>query len=218
MNSVTPISSLTETMQSMLMDKEGKQKSINTIGEDIIGDIRFSLETIQKRSEGLLKFVETYRKLTRVPKPTPEPVDLKALFSSVEKLMQEPLAQKGIEMEVVIYSLATHAPLDRNLIEQVLINLITNSVHALEGRPEPKVSLMAYRNDRSLIIEVRDNGKGIGEKELNEIFVPFFSTRKDGSGIGLSLSKQIVSLHGGTIKVASKVGVGTSFYLSFSGR
>jgi nitrogen fixation/metabolism regulation signal transduction histidine kinase len=218
MNSVTPISSLTETMQSMLMDKEGKQKSINTIGEDIIGDIRFSLETIQKRSEGLLKFVETYRKLTRVPKPTPEPVDLKALFSSVEKLMQEPLAQKGIEMEVVIYSLATHAPLDRNLIEQVLINLITNSVHALEGRPEPKVSLMAYRNDRSLIIEVCDNGKGIGEKELNEIFVPFFSTRKDGSGIGLSLSKQIVSLHGGTIKVASKVGVGTSFYLSFSGR
>ena len=215
MNSVTPIASLTETMQGMLVNRNGEQPPAGDISEETITDIRFSLETIQKRSEGLLKFVETYRKLTRVPKPNLETVALKELFASVERLMQESTTAQGVEMSVSIDQTASHALLDRTLIEQVLINLVTNSIHALEGRADPKVSLSAYRTDGLLTIEVHDNGKGIPQKELNEIFVPFFSTKKNGSGIGLSLSKQIVSLHSGTIKVTSKEGVGTSFYLSF---
>lgn len=217
MNSVTPISSLTETMQGMLVNRDGKQTPAGDISEETIADIRFSLETIQKRSEGLLKFVETYRKLTRVPRPTLETVGVNDMFTSVERLMHETLARHDIALTVSIDPVTLHAQLDRTLIEQVLINLITNSIHALEGQPDPKVSLSAYRTDGLLTIEVRDNGVGIPRKELNEIFIPFFSTKKNGSGIGLSLSKQIVSLHGGTIKVSSQEGKGTSFYLSFVG-
>src|SRR5690606_14997455 len=129
--------------------------------------IRFSLETIQKRSVGLLKFVETYRKLTRVPKPNLETVALNELFASVERLMKESITAHGIEMSIGIDSTATQAQLDRTLIEQVLINLVTNSIHALEGHANPKVSLSAYRTNGMLTIEVHDNGKGIPPKELN---------------------------------------------------
>lgn len=215
MNSVTPIASLTETMQGMLTSPGGAQIQAGDISEETIGDIRFSLETIQKRSEGLLKFVDTYRKLTRVPKPVLEPVNLSELLASVERLMHESLSRNGISMSVEIDPNVIPVRVDRILIEQVLINLITNSIHALEGRPSPAVVMYAYTTGGSLTIEVRDNGKGIPQKELNEIFIPFFSTKKDGSGIGLSLSRQIVSLHGGTIKVSSHEGKGTSFYLTF---
>lgn len=215
MNSVTPIASLTETMQGLLTTGGGHQRKAADIGEETVSDIRFSLETIQKRSEGLLKFVDTYRKLTRVPRPTLEPVDLKDVFGSVERLMNDSLSQHDIRMSVEIEPGIKQVVLDRVLIEQVLINLITNSIHALQGRPAPFVRLSAYTTGGPLTIEVHDNGKGIPAKELNEIFVPFFSTKKEGSGIGLSLSKQIVSLHGGTIKVNSQEGKGTTFYLRF---
>ena len=217
MNSVTPISSLTETMQTMLENKQGEQRAISDLNEDTISDIRFSLKTIQKRSEGLLNFIDTYRKLTKVPKPTLASVDVKELLLGVEKLMHEQLSRNGISIDINVMSTASHASLDRTLIEQVLINLITNSIHALKERTDPLITLNAYKESNYVTIEVRDNGKGIPEKELNDVFIPFFSTKKDGSGIGLSLSKQIVSLHGGNIKVRSRSGEGTSFYLSFRG-
>ncbi len=216
MNSVTPIASLTETMQSMLSTRDGSQRQEADISEETVADIRFSLETIQKRSEGLLKFVDTYRKLTRVPRPTLEPVDINEMFAAVERLMSDSLSQNGIALSFEVKPGIGSVLLDRSLIEQVLINLLTNSMYALEGRPDPYVHLSAYTTGGSLTIEVRDNGKGIPTKEVSEIFVPFFSTRKGGSGIGLSLSKQIVSLHGGTIKVNSQEGKGTSFYLRFA--
>lgn len=215
MNSVTPISSLTETMQSMLSDREGKQKPLEALNEETIGDIRFSLKTIQKRSEGLLDFVESYRTLSKVPKPAPEPVDVAVLFGNLKDLMHHALTRQDIQLITAVENNALTVMLDPVLIEQVLINLITNSTHALEGRPSRTVVLKAYTADRAPVIEVTDNGKGIPEKELKEIFVPFFSTKKNGSGIGLSLSKQIMSLHGGSIKVTSVPGSGTSFYLRF---
>jgi C4-dicarboxylate-specific signal transduction histidine kinase len=143
-----------------------------------------------------------------------EPVDLKDLLFSVEKLMHEELMKHDIAMDINVNLPNTSLRLDRTLIEQVLINLITNSIHALEGRPKPIITLNASQEGQATIIEVHDNGKGITEKELNEIFIPFFSTKKEGSGIGLSLSKQIISLHGGNVKVKSKAGEGTSFYLN----
>lgn len=214
MNSVTPISSLTETMQSMLENKNGNQKTVEELNDETITDIRFSLNTIQKRSEGLLNFVDTYRKLTKVPKPVMEAVDVKELLLSTENLMHDQLSKHDIAMEINVNIPNALVRMDRTLIEQVLINLITNSIHALEGRPNPNITINASQDGSSTVIEVRDNGKGIHEKELKEIFIPFFSTKKEGSGIGLSLSKQIISLHGGNIKVKSKAGEGTSFYLS----
>lgn len=214
MNSVTPISSLTETMQGFLKDKAGNEKQLHELKQETISDISFSLNTIQKRSDGLLHFIENYRKLTRVPKPNPEKVNAGSFLEAVRNLMSEELTRKNITLTV------SAAPdleigMDPALVEQVLINLVTNSIHALQHSPAPHIGLRAYRTDKQTVIEVADNGKGISPKELGEIFIPFFSTKKDGSGIGLSLSKQIMSLHGGSITVQSEVDKCTSFFLHF---
>jgi len=113
------------------------------------------------------------------------------------------MSKNKILLNVEVNTTTEVVPMDRILVEQVLINLISNSIHALEGRPEPRIVLSAYDAERSLIIEVYDNGCGISDKVLDHIFVPFFSTRQEGSGIGLSLSKQIMSSHGGSITVRS---------------
>jgi two-component system, NtrC family, nitrogen regulation sensor histidine kinase NtrY len=215
MNSVTPISSLTETMQGMLTDKNGKQKDLSSINDETITDVRFSLNTIQKRSEGLFDFVENYRKLTRVPKPVKEKIRVHSFLLSMEGLMKQQLIQHQIQLSVSANDKELVIDADQTLLEQVIINLITNSIHALENRSNKEIKLKAYTQENFKIIEVTDNGKGIPEKELKEIFIPFFSTRQEGSGIGLSLSKQIMSAHEGSIRVKSEVGIGTSFYLYF---
>jgi two-component system nitrogen regulation sensor histidine kinase NtrY len=213
MNSVTPISSLTETMQSFLENSSGKEKPLVELKQETISDIRFSLNTIQKRSDGLLHFVENYRKLTKVPKPVPEKLLLKQFLNGLEKLMAPELTRKNISF--IVKSDDSSVEIDPVLIEQVLINLTTNSLHALENIVNAKIEIKGYTKEKQTVIEVTDNGKGIHPKELSEIFIPFFSTKKEGSGIGLSLSKQIMSLHGGSIKVRSEVNTGTTFYLHF---
>jgi signal transduction histidine kinase len=213
MNSITPIVSLTETMQGMLSDKNGNQRTINAMTDDSISDIRFSLNTIQNRSEGLLQFVENYRKLTKLPKPKPELTNINTFLLGIEKLMTESLQRQQIELSLNVPDTALSANFDPALMEQVVINLITNSANALEGRSNKRIALKAYAAESQIVIDVSDNGKGIPEKDLKEIFIPFFSTRKEGSGIGLSLSKQIISQHGGRIKVKSIPDQGTSFSL-----
>ena len=213
MNSVTPIASLTETMQSLLTDKNGQPKPADHITPETLGDILFSLATIHKRSDGLLDFVENYRQLTRVPKPVMATVNVGEFLQTIEKLMKPNLVRQDIALSLSVVPDTLQASFDATLLEQVFINLVTNSTHALEGRPSKRIDLRAFRVENHLRLEVADNGKGIPEKELQEIFVPFFSTKKEGSGIGLSLSKQIVSLHGGTLKVASTPGEGTTFYM-----
>ena len=215
MNSVTPIASLSETMQTMLTDKSGGQKPSEIIGDGTIKDIRFSLNTIQKRSERLIDFVENYRKLSRVPKPVLQPVYVHTLLLNIENLMREEMARNSIALTTEFENEKLRLQLDPALIEQVLINMLKNSVHALQEKSGKKIRIKTYAEESAVIIEINDNGKGISAKELKEIFVPFFSTKKDGSGIGLSLSKQIMSMHGGRIRVSSVVNEGTSFYLVF---
>ncbi len=215
MNSVTPISSLTETMKGMLEDRGGKQKVKKEIGEETIADLRFSIETIHKRSEGLLGFVETYRKLTKIPIPSKTSISVHQLITSIHRLMKGDLETRKIEVNILVDPVDLEANLDEKLIEQVLINLITNSSHALEGIEQPAIQLTAAQKGNKVMIVVKDNGKGIPPEVLPEIFVPFYSTKKEGSGIGLSLSKQIMHLHGGSIRVESTPERGTSFYLNF---
>jgi nitrogen fixation/metabolism regulation signal transduction histidine kinase len=215
MNSVTPISSLTETAQSMLRNKDGKLRKAAELTDQMMSDIEFSLRTIQKRSEGLLQFVETYRTLSRIPKPVLAPVEIRSLFAAIEQLMREEMSKSEILLQVKINTTTEVIPMDRTLVEQVLINLISNSTHALAGRLDPKIVLSVYDVEERLIIEVYDNGCGISDKVLAHIFVPFFSTRQEGSGIGLSLSKQIMSAHGGSITVKSIPDVETRFFLKF---
>jgi two-component system, NtrC family, nitrogen regulation sensor histidine kinase NtrY len=214
MNSVTPISSLTETLEAILHDKSGNTKPVNHLTDDNLDDIRFSLQTIRKRSDGLLHFIDNYRKLTKVPRPHKETINLKAFFKDIQSLMTPTLREKNIDLQSdipgdpVVYA-------DPVLLEQTVLNLITNSIHAVSETAKKSIGISVYLEDQYLIIKISDTGKGIPSKELSEIFIPFFSTKKDGSGIGLSLSKQIMSLHGGSIQVKSEEGVGTEMFLRF---
>ena len=215
MNSITPITSLTETMQSML-SSDGKQKSLGSLDDETIGDLLFSLKTIEKRSNGLLDFVGDYRRLTRVPQPSFELIDLDELTQGIESLMRPTLEKQNIDMNITNDKALNKLSLDPNLIEQVLLNLITNSMHAVEEVENPMIEIHCTQKNTSTFIAVTDNGIGIQEKELQEIFTPFFSTKKEGSGIGLSLSKQIMHLHQGRISVHSVPNQKTTFVLQFT--
>jgi len=212
MNSVTPISSLTETMQ-MMLQTESKPKQASELTDQTINDLSFSLKTIQKRSDGLLNFVEDYRRLTKVPKPQLENIVVKDLLENVIQLMSAELKGKNITIKINAEAGFTIL-MDRNLVEQVLINLVKNGMEALDGIEKPELILNAYAARDQDTIEISDNGIGIDPEEMNDIWVPFYTTKDSGSGIGLSLSKQVMKLHHGNITLSSEPGC-TKFKLSF---
>lgn len=212
MNSVAPISSLANTLQGRL--KQFKQEIPDPTG--IAEDLELGIDTIRKRSEGLLKFTETYRNLNKITKAALAKVFISGLFDNIHRLMQPTLEQKNIDVNVILKDPLLSVEIDAGLIEQVLINLILNAIDAVKTISEPKIVLSAYTdNDSKVIIKVADNGAGMPEDMLEQIFIPFFSTKKNGNGIGLSLCKQIMMVHKGTITVQSKVNEGTAFYLKF---
>jgi two-component system, NtrC family, nitrogen regulation sensor histidine kinase NtrY len=212
MNSVAPISSLAHTLQGML--KQFKLETPNPAG--ITEDLELGIDTIRKRSEGLLKFTETYRNLNKISKAALSKVFISSLFDNLHRLMQPTLEKKNIEVTVILKDPLLSVEIDAGLIEQVLINLLLNAIDAVKCSPEPKIVLTAYTdNDNKIIIKVADNGTGMPEDVLEQIFIPFFSTKRNGNGIGLSLCKQIMMVHKGTITVQSKVNEGTAFYLRF---
>lgn len=209
MNSVTPISSLASTVNSIL-------SSGNNLESDSIEDIRSAVSTIQKRSEGLIHFVENYRNLTKIPKPNFEIFPIKNLLDSVTNLMAKEFEDNNIEFFTKAQPDSLELTADPEMIEQVLINLLLNAKHALRQTTNGKVSISSYLDDRGkIIIRVEDNGPGISNEIIEKIFIPFFTTKKDGSGIGLSLSRQIMRSHGGNIRVNSRIGEGTVLTLRF---
>ena len=213
MNSVTPITSMSETML-MLLEENKQPKRIDELDEETLEDIRFSLKTIQKRSDGLLHFVEDYRKLTKIKSLDPETVSAKDLISSIEKLLKSDLDKEGIQLSTKIEA-GLNIRMDRKLIEQVLINLIANAKHAVEKADQPKIMINAYSDFRHKYISITDNGLGVELSKQEQIFIPFFSTKEKGSGIGLSLSKQIMKKHNGDLILSSQPGEGATFFLEF---
>ena len=214
MNSITPIASLASTAHGLLKDERECElpESLN----ETIGDVRHAVNTIEKRSKGLLTFIENYRKLTRIPKPDFKIVSVKDLFERVEHLMKDQFQAHSIEFKKQIDPLSLSLTADQALIEQVLINLCKNAVEALNGVARPKIKLKAGTDAHgNPVIKVIDNGRGIPEDVAGRIFIPFFTTRPQGSGIGLSLSRQIISLHRGTIGVTSKPNEKTVFKMRF---
>ncbi|MFT3823432.1 MAG: HAMP domain-containing sensor histidine kinase [Chitinophagaceae bacterium] len=212
MNSVAPISSLAETLKNRL------HESINNLEKDpaTLEDLELGIDTIKRRSEGLLKFAETYRNLNKITTLNLKKVYIRDLFESLHYLMLPTLEQKGIEIEIILKDPDLSMDADTNLVEQVLINLLVNAMEAVKERQEPRIVLSGYlASNRKTIIKIADNGSGMPEELLDKIFVPFFSTKKSGSGIGLSLCKQIMLLHRGTIQVQSVEGEGTAFMLVF---
>lgn len=209
MNSITPISSLAATASGIIKTVPGSaldQESIEDVGE--------ALKTIQRRSEGLTSFVNKFRDISKIPKPNFTAVRVSELFYRIRLLAEQIISERKISLSFSISPENLEIIADPGLIEQVLINLITNSVHALAETLNGEINLSAGINDRGrAVLKVYDNGPGISEEVIDRIFVPFFSTKKDGSGIGLSISQSIIRAHNGNIWVHSKPGEGTSFFI-----
>lgn len=213
MNSVSPITLLSKSLIN-LFEEETKNKKIPDLSEDQVKKLLRGMHTINRRSKGLSKFVEDYRNLTQLSVPNIQTLPVNALFQDIEILFREEMSLKNIGFELS-YSEQSTLLADKNLIEQAIINLIKNAIHSVESCESPKIILAHTNTRKQCIISVADNGPGIPEEILDSIFIPFFTTRKEGSGIGLSLSRQIMRLHNGTITVASKENDTTTFSLEF---
>lgn len=212
MNSIAPISSLSDTLQAHVQEAMDQPEHSPVNLEDLSSGIR----SISKRSEGLMKFAKTYRSLNKVTQLNRTSIRSGELFANIRVLMQPSLENRQIGMQFASPSPDLELEIDTYLIEQVLINLILNAMDACENVREGQVHISALRSDSGKpVIRVADNGTGIPEEILETIFVPFFSTKKKGSGIGLSLCKQIMTLHGGQIQVRSREGAGTEMRLVF---
>lgn len=214
MNSIAPISSLAATVRG---DLEHKIDLHAEVSPQDLEDYLLALGTIEKRSEGMINFVSDFRSLAHIPTPKFQTVQLKKLFEQLATLLQHQFDNHQIIFKTKIEPDELILFGDANLIEQVLINLIQNAIHAVEEAVMRVISLEAFIDETGkIIIEVTDSGKGIEEEALSKIFIPFFTTKKSGSGIGLSLSKQIMRRHKGNIQVRSKLGQGTTFKLIFN--
>lgn len=215
MNSITPISSLTSTADCLLMNYMA-EKNISEEDSEDLEDIRGAVQTINKRSKGLIHFVDTYRNLTKIPKPNFKVAPIIQILDNIMKLFSDEAKSKKIKLTLDINPDNIVINADAQLIEQVIINLVKNSIQALSGQPDAKIELRAFYNQRSRpTIQVIDNGKGIVKEVLDKIFIPFFTTKTTGTGIGLSLSRQILRLHNGSINGRSEPGKETVFTLTF---
>jgi len=216
MNSITPISSLSATLDHMLKDHIAAGNEETKMDMETVKEVQKAIETINKRSNGLLHFVNTYRNLTRTTKPSFSKIQVSELFKSVSGLMENELTSKNIQLLVRVDPPSLEVSVDEQLIEQVLINLIQNSINALDKKPDAHIKMRGFLNRRGRpSIQVCDNGAGILKEVLDKIFIPFFTTKPSGSGIGLSLSRQILRLHGGTITATSVPDKETIFTLTF---
>jgi len=211
MNSVAPISSLADTLKNRLQSPEIANSPVSSQLEDL----ELGVDTIKRRSEGLLKFTESYRSLNKITKLDLTKILVRNLFENLNNLMRPTLEKKNIELEIILRDPTLAIEADINLIEQVLINLVVNAIEAVKDREEPRITLSAELQNNKTLVKVSDNGLGMPPELLDKIFIPFFSTRKTGSGIGLSLCKQIMLLHKGNIQVQSTEGVGSAFVMQF---
>lgn len=216
MNSITPISSLASTVQEMMFVDPDADLRLKELDQEDMDGIGSALKTIQKRSQGLLNFVEIYRNLTRIPKPNFRYFEVKELFERSSELMKPKMDNHKIQCTLKVMPDDLKITADPDLVDQVIINLMLNAIDAVSEIQNPQIFIMAYKNDSGrVLIEISDNGSGIKPDILDKIFMPFFTSKKTGSGIGLSLSRQIMSLHKGAISVRSTPRDGTTFTLTF---
>jgi len=216
MNSITPIASLSSTLENMLKGYSKNPGGKTVVDNDNISEIENALLTINKRSNGLLHFVDTYRNLTRIPKPNFTFFKVKLLFDNITLLLGDELKKLGIKFASHIDPEQLEITADEQLIEQVLINLVKNSIHALKGRNNAEIRMLAFYNKHGrYTIQIIDNGPGILPDVLDKIFIPFFTTNPSGSGIGLAISRQIMRQHNGMITAYSQPEKETIFTLTF---
>lgn len=208
MNSITPVVSLAATTDKLLVGSEA-------LDTDTREDVQMAIQAIQKRSESLLNFTDTYRKLTKIPPPQLQLTDLTIMINRLVVLFKPMLEERQVELIKEYPKNVQLVQVDPELLEQVLINLLKNAFEAVNGHTEAKVVIaLTQSNDGTSTLEIADNGPGIPPDVLDKIFIPFFTTKSNGSGIGLSLSRQIIHLHKGTLKARSEMGGGSVFTIT----
>ncbi|MEM1408702.1 MAG: ATP-binding protein [Bacteroidota bacterium] len=212
-NSAIPISTLTEVVNQMITENNGELKDLSTLDQEDLADLKIGLKTVQKRSKGLVSFVNAYGELAKIPQPKFQKVDLKQLTNDVVTLLQHDMKKSNITLKNEVQ--ANLMQIDPELVEQVLINLIKNAKEAVHGREQGKIVVRSTTEAGRTLLSVIDNGSGIDTETLENIFVPFFTTKKEGSGIGLSLSRQIMRAHKGDLVVQSQLDKGSEFSLVF---
>jgi two-component system, NtrC family, nitrogen regulation sensor histidine kinase NtrY len=217
MNSLTPVSSLTRTAQVLLQDLQGRLGDRPDVAEDM-QDAGQAIDTVARRSDGLLRFVERYRQFTQVPRPELQRLRLQEVLDRMQRLMAPAMAEKRVRFQAAVQPAGLELSADLDLLDQVLINLLKNALEAVGGRTDACITLTAGLDEAShVVISVADNGPGIPAEIAERIFVPFYTTRRDGSGVGLSLARQIMLAHGGSIALANPQAEtgGASFRLRF---
>lgn len=216
MNSTGPIISSIDTIREFLTDEQTKEaKQLSKLNQETIADVLSGIDIIKERSIGLSEFVSTFRSLTISPQIKLQKFKVEALFVHIRFLLSDKLKGNNIQLETIVSPANLEIMADQKLIEQVILNLLYNAVDALEFTPDKQIRLIALRDLNSQpVIQVIDNGKGISEELMDKIFIPFFTTKENGSGIGLSISSQIMQLHGGTISARS--GKETCFEICFA--
>ncbi|WP_289007387.1 ATP-binding protein [uncultured Parabacteroides sp.] len=214
MNSIVPVSSLSDTLRRKI---HALKETSSPLSEPDVEDMEFALDTIHRRSDGLLRFAETYRSLSQKIVPDMKFYNLYELLNAIHSLMNLSLQQKGIGFTLKTDNPDVTAYMDRDLIEQVIINFVTNATYAVKEKENPEIHLFSgCDNEEHPYITVADNGCGISDAIRDKIFIPFFSSKKNGNGIGLSISREIVKLHNGKLHVQSQEGAGSAFTVLFS--
>lgn len=203
MNSVTPITSLSTTCNDIIRKQDLLSLDRASLEQEL-NDISVAIDTIENRGKGIMSFVESYRKLAKLPEPHKESLSLLALLNEQCTLHQSSCAQQGIELLVDVQPNTLTIDADKQQLEQVLINLFLNAIEALEKSEDKRISIRARLNSGKTIIEFKDTGCGIASEELEKVFVPFFTTKRHGSGIGMALTRQIIHAHGGQVSIWSE--------------
>ena len=208
LNSITPISSLSDTVNNMVADK-------SSLNAEDLEDLKPALFTIKRRSEGLLDFVKDYRLIAELPTPDLGQYTIGEILKHIKVLMHPFASGKNIKLKVEETSSKITLKIDLKLIEQALINLVTNSIYAVEGVDQPVIIINYRLEQNKLFLDVTDNGKGLDAELMEKVFIPFFTTRKNGSGIGLTITRNIMKMHQGSVEVQSVPFDKTVFSLVF---
>lgn len=214
MNSITPIVSLSGVLDKKLISEGGR--SLRQLSAEEVEDVHSSISSIESRSKGLQKFVQSYRRLSAIPQPVFEIVTVQSLLDNVCSLMLPELEKRSIQVQVSGSAAGRKVEVDPQQIEQVLINLITNAEEVLAKTSNPTISIRIEpgRND-NLLLSVQDNGSGVDPENQDQLFVPFFTTKESGEGIGLALSRQLCVKNKVHLSLASSSEKGTTFVMNF---
>ena len=215
MNSISPVRLLSGNLVKMY-ETNGNPHKVNQLSDDTINNTLLGLKAIEKRSIGLTDFMESYKYLTSVPELKLSNFQLKPMLDRIETIFREESKLKNIELEVKIEPISIELYADEEQIEETLINILKNAIYAIRDTEKPKIQLIANKEESGIYLRIIDNGEGIRKENLQNIFVPFFTTKENGSGIGLSVAAKIIRKLNGDILVRSIPEKETVFTLKFA--